>query len=300
MQGVDGLRVHEVSEIVSRICAEISQEGNLNAYSRLFILDNSLVAKVFCGNAESTAKNLFNLRIINRQLSGHPFPELALPSAFLSHRGKTIGYLMPYFSGTCLYEALADPVVPFTTKVRWFNSLESILQRLPTSIHIGDLHGNNVLVGHSGEVRLIDVDGFSVDAGYSMTCPMHYEKDLIRNLYADKYFFSDGTTKIGYNTDVFCLFSLFLDFLLDGYNPYYFCHEWFDAFLRYLRAKGVDNDVVQMFAQVTEKKDNYLVPSCFDAFLCVDSGISYVDFLSCSGLLEAEKSADAFLQNIIF
>ncbi len=285
-----------LDEIAASICSEISQEGNLNANSRLFVLGDAQVAKVFYKNEEGAQKNLHNLKLIDRSVGRNDFPELALPSSYILHEGQPIGYIMPYITGVCLSEALLDVTIPFASKIGWFNELAGLISRLPSFIHIGDLHTHNVMIGENGRISLIDIDGFTVDGGYELTCPMHYEESLARNIYTEKYFYQDAKTRIGRNSDIYCLFVLFFNFLMNGYNPYLFYPEWVDAFFHYLLSKEVDRDVVHMFAQITKEDDNYLIPSCFDCFSTDESHFSYEDFLFSSGLLEVETRADAFLR----
>lgn len=240
-------------------------------------------------------KNLANLDLICDRIDAAAFPELVLPTAFLEWNGCRVGYLMPYISGVCLDSALRDRRIERDAKVEWFNAIAAVILALPPCVHLGDLHGHNVLIDRQNQIHLIDIDGFSVDDGFTLICPMFYNKGMCRNLHKQKYFDEEGHVRVSLNTDIFCLFSLFFRYVLDGYDLFSFSPVWLGRFFDFLEATGVSAYTVEMFRQVLREEDNYLVPAPFEDFKRPKITISYRSFLQATGLIEEERRAKAFL-----
>ena len=156
-------------ELITNIQGEISQQENKNAYTRLFLIGETSVAKICCQSLDKMAKNLTNLRLICQTIEYADFPELVLPTALIEHKGITVGYVMPYIRGVCLDEAIINPHIADKIKIDWFNQLANLILKLPPFIHLGDLHGRNIIIDTNNRIRLIDVDGFPVDSGHALT-----------------------------------------------------------------------------------------------------------------------------------
>lgn len=58
---------------------ELSQDGNFNAYTRLFIVDNSVVAKVYFKNPILARKNIRNIELICNEPNLHNLSALVIP-----------------------------------------------------------------------------------------------------------------------------------------------------------------------------------------------------------------------------
>lgn len=240
-------------------------------------------------------KNLANLDLICDRIDAAAFPELVLPTAFLEWNGCRVGYLMPYISGVCLDSALRDRRIERDAKVEWFNAIAAVILALPPCVHLGDLHGHNVLIDRQNQIHLIDIDGFSVDDGFTLICPMFYNKGMCRDLPEEKYFDEEGHVRVSMNTDIFCLFSLFLRHILDGYDPFSFSPVWLGRFFDFLETAGISAYTVEMFRQVLREEDNYLVPAPFEDFKRLKITISYKSFLRTTGLIEEERRAEVYL-----
>ena len=161
------MKVVPFLDILDNINGEISQTGNLNAYTRLLLLPHKRqVAKVCYTNYDVWERNLANLKLISDQLHSDDFLELVLPTELIEYDGNIVGYLMPYVEGVTFDEILQNREIPRHIILNIFDQLALVINKLPTNIYLGDLHPKNVIVTNDGKVHLIDVDGFSVSNGF--------------------------------------------------------------------------------------------------------------------------------------
>ena len=289
------LDVISIYEIYDAVDGEISQKGNINAYSKILLLPKQKqVAKVCYKNWDLWHKNLTNLKLICNQISPQDFPEIVFPTGLLEHKGDIVGYLMPYIEGNTLFEVMDCKLFSTRDILMIFNRIASVIQRLPKNIHLGDLHPGNIIVSNDGNISLIDIDGFSVDEGYSMTCPL-----CIEDLPLLKYLNNDNSVKIGENTDIYCLLHIFLNWLFDEINPFMFSNRRFSLFLEYLTIKGIPLHITDTFKRIKESEENYLIPSLFTYFVGVLDNISYDDFLCVMGIQEEENRYEQYINQII-
>jgi len=289
-----------ISNILVDITGEISQTDNLNAYTRLFLLSKqNQVAKVCYKDYDLWIKNLHNLLLICNQITTRELPELVLPTSLIEYEGKIVGYLMPYIEGETLDKILLEHTIPTKKVLELFDKVAAIICRLPNNIHIGDLHSKNIVVSNDGNVFLIDVDGFSVDNGCTLTCPLNYSCSYYDNIPKNKYFNQDQTVKISQNTDIFCLLELFFVWLLNGFNPLRFSKMRFSLFLEYLIVKGIPKQVIDMIDRISKNEDNFLICSPFSYFDALLDDISYEDYLMVMELQEQEKQYISYINNII-
>lgn len=291
--------VIELCSLIPKINSEISQEYNLNANTRLFVIEPMIVAKIWVRDRNAMKKSLTNLAFICNILDRSAFPELVFPLSFIQHNDEVIGYTMPYISGTCLAVALEQQYIPRNVKIDWFCQIADIINRLPSSIFIGDLHSNNVMVDTQNCIHLIDLDGFSVDGGYMLTCPLWYDNSFAQNVFVQKYFDVYCQTKVNRNTDIFCLVSMFFQFVFDGFNPFLFPHSWMECFFEFLKSAGISETTVSMIQQVTKEEDNFIDGRYFEDFKSTEKEISYQSFLQETKLCDEEHLADVFLRNVI-
>lgn len=287
-------------DIFESVDGEISQDGNTNAYSKLLLLSQcGHVAKVCYKEYDLWNKNFTNLELICKQVNVKDFPEIVFPTHLLEHKGNIIGYLMPYIDGKTFDKILFNREISKQRVLFVFDKLSSIIRRLPNNIHLGDLHAKNIIVANNGNVFLIDVDGFSVDNGYHLTCPLDYDTDHFDNSLKSKYFNEDSTIKIGRNTDIYCLLEMFLIWLLNGINPLRFSKRRWALFLEYLLIKGIPHQVVVMFDRMLKEGDNYLIHSPFSHFDGIIDSLSYRDYLSIMGIQAEEDQYLNYINKII-
>ena len=289
-----------LSPILDAAEGDLSQEGNGNATARLLLLPRfRQVAKIYTKDPALWEKNLLNLKEICQQISPTDFPEIVFPTALIQYRCRTVGYLMPFLEGQTLEQALACRDRSVEAGLALFAQLAGVIARLPEKVHIGDLHPKNVLVGEDGQVHLIDLDGFSLEGGYPMTCPLYFESLPPGALPEEKYFQPDHCVKIGKNTDLYCLLELFFTWLFQGVNPFRFSKKRFSLFCDYLRQKGLPEPAVAAVVQVRQPGDNALPPDFFPCFAPVADALSYPDYLAAMGLKKEEEGYCRYIDQII-
>lgn len=289
-----------LSSIINEIDGEISQAGNLNAYSRLFLLPGKKqVAKVCYKDFDLWHKNMFNLKLIYEQLVALDFPEIVFPTQLLEHNSDIVGYLMPYIEGMSFDEILLQQTASKKIILFVFDQVASVICKLPSNIHLGDLHAKNIIVSKEERVFLIDIDGFSVDNGYHLTCPLDYNSTSFNSSTQCKYFSNNRTIRISKNTDIYCLVEMFLIWLLKGINPLRFSKNKFSLFLEYLHLKGVPSQVTDMIGRISSSGENYLIQSPFICFENIVDDISYKDFLFVMGIQDEEKQYLSYIEQII-
>ena len=93
-----------------------------------------------------------------------------------------------------------------------FAKLASVINKLPQGVYIGDLHVNNVLVDSDYEIHLIDIDGFSTENGETLSVPLPLPN--IRQKYYNKL----GEPIISRNSDIYCIYRMFIDWIGSGFN----------------------------------------------------------------------------------
>ena len=287
-------------EILDDINGEISQVGDGNAYTRLLLLPRKhKIAKICYKNYDLWEQNLTNLQLISNQLKAECFPELVLPDQLVEYSGNIVGYIMPYVEGTTLDKILHSMGNATHCILSVFDQLASVINRLPANIHLGDLHSKNVIVTNNGNVYVIDVDGFSVDNGFTMTCPLCFNDSISNQLPQNKYFNDDKTVKIGTNTDIYCLIEMLLSWVFDEMNPLQFSEKRWGLFLDYLSIKGISKQVVNMIKRLRTEEDNYLIESSFVCFEKIKDSISYDDYLTVAGLRVEENKHKEYINKVI-
>ena len=150
---------------------EISQKDNLNANAKLFILENDIVFKMYIPESDDYLRNIKNILILKKCYALKSIEEIVLPVELIKLEDKIIGYFMPYIKGKTMASFLYDPVITNKHKVEAFSKLASVINNLPRDIFIGDLHIENVLICSNYDIRLVDIDGFSIEYGEKLTVP---------------------------------------------------------------------------------------------------------------------------------
>lgn len=237
---------------------EISQEGNLNATTRLWIQNNGTLFKQYVVYNELTMKNIDNLLRLASYRALQKIPELSLPLEIYITAGRVDGYLMKYHNLKTLatYFDKREPLVVLSA----FHHLAALINKLPKDVFIGDLHASNVLVNES-EIRLIDIDGFSLKYGHKLSCPLEvYSNHSI--FHHRKYHNKTGNFNISRESDIACLLWLLLSYLMET-NPFNYTEAELKLYLDFLKKLGVPNDLYGMLMRMMSPKHNYLIPEAF-------------------------------------
>ncbi|MBR6658325.1 MAG: hypothetical protein IKL18_09200 [Oscillospiraceae bacterium] len=289
-----------ISTIQNKIIEEIPLNNNPNAYSKIFLIpQNKQIVKIYYKDWELWDKNLVNLKLICNQISSFDFPEIVFPLALLESNNYIVGYLMPYIEGDILDEILTFGLKSKQNILLIFNKIASVINRLPPNIHIGDLHSKNIIVTKNSDIFLIDIDGFSIDNGYLLTCPININENIFHSLPKSKYFNKDCSVKISKNTDIYCLLKIFFTWLLGGINPFLFSKKKFKLFLKYLNIIGIPKEIIKMIYTIKKHRNNYLIPSLFLCFYDSIDRISYKDFLITMKIIDKENYYNSFINQII-
>ena len=205
---------------------------------------------------------------------------------------------MPYIEGNTLEEVISRKLKPRADIISVFNQVASVINRLPPNIHIGDLHQRNIIISYDCKISLIDIDGFSVDNGYCLTCPISCDRVNFETIPRHKYFRDDNTVRVGKNTDIYCLLEMFFTWILDGLSPFLFSKKRFVQFCKYLAIKGISAETVGALNRASEADDNFLTHLPFEDFNSLES-ISYDDFISVMGLADNESKYHAYISKLI-
>lgn len=191
---------------------EISQKENINANSKLYVVNDEIVFKMYLPETKEYLRNLNNLFIIREIQELKKIEELVLPTALIKLNKNVIGYFMPYIKGKSLCNYLLDLSVDNKQKLYVFTQLAKVIEWLPSGIHIGDLHANNIIVDQHNKIHLIDIDGFSIDGGEQLSVPTPLPYVV------GKYCNREGHPIISKNSDIYCVFQLFLRYILQGFD----------------------------------------------------------------------------------
>lgn len=258
---------------------EISQKENLNANTHLWIQSNGTVYKQYAIYNEVTDKNISNLTKIMKIKSLKHIPELSLPLAVYSNSdGKVDGYLMEYHNMHPLSHYIDERNHMVVLKA--FQQLSDVIDKLPKTVYIGDLHAGNVLVGQES-IRLIDIDGFSLKYGHKISCPLDaFSGHSI--FYQRKYCDRMGNFYISRDSDICCVLWLFLSYLMET-NPFDYTEDELRHYFLFLKDLGLPQDLYKMVNCMMSPKRNYLIPSVFEKVpMQMLDCCSYKEYVRCS------------------
>lgn len=265
---------------------EISQEQNLNAYTRLFIVNEKTVIKIYTSSPELAKQNVDNLLLMRRRDDLASIKELVMPTSLIRVHGKIVGYSMPYIFGCSLYQLLEAEKVSDKVKLSAFNQLADVIRTMPEDVSIGDLHGENVMVDADNRIHLIDIDGFSLRDGHSLTMP---HCSCFPNIIG-KYNTPDGTAIVSKDSDIFCFFHLLLTWLsgselsMSNYSR--------QQYFKYLSDIIQNMDLLVDIEALNSPSPNTLGGYRLSEILSDKEALKYETFLRRTGLiLEEEKAA---------
>lgn len=235
--------------------SEIIQTHNENRTSSLYIQPNGTVYKRYFVNNEITNKNIANLLKLseNKKLQG--MPEITMPTSIILNDGRVQGYCMRYHQGVSLNDVLCSDAYSDEFRLQSLIKLASVILRLPKDVFIGDLHGENVLILHDGEIRLIDIDGFSTPK-CQISCPFFQEPVRIDLFSLKKYKHNDNSWCISNQTDILCFYSFVLSWLMDVSNAFIYTRSELFRYFAYLKKTGFETDVLKDILTLFSPKSN--------------------------------------------
>lgn len=238
---------------------EISQENNQNATAKLWIQPNGTVFKQYVIYNEVTEKNINNLLSLVKIKVLYRIPEISMPITAYQQDGKVAGYLMKYHKGVTLGELMRKSGSAEEC-FRAFFKIASVINKLPKGVYIGDLHAGNVIVEHD-DIHIIDVDGFSLERGAQISCPLFQYKN--HSLFQKaKYYDADGDFCIGKSSDIACLLRLALWLLMDA-DPLSYSEAELQKYLRFLKKKRLPKRFTKILDIFMSGRENRLYPKAF-------------------------------------
>lgn len=241
---------------------EISQADNLNATTRLWIQPNGLLYKQYVIGNLTTFRNILSLLVVGCNSALQSIPQIVTPKRIVYFGPIPVGYLMDYCQGQTLWDFLDDPKLSPTSKLSCFQNLADAISRIPRNIFIGDLHGGNVIVSEDSSIWIIDVDGFSF-SGNEISCPLAYVPGAEEAFPMRKYWHRFGRFRISRNSDILCYFSMFLQWLMGGLNPFGYTTEELLRYISYLETTGFPVQIVHMMRQLFDEAPNEINPDPF-------------------------------------
>ncbi len=238
---------------------ELLQNGNENRNAALWLQPEGMVYKQYIDYNDTAIKNHHVLIKIsaNKKLSN--LPEITMPLHIVTEGNRICGYLMEYHEGKSLSDIVDSTDISSEYKLSCFIKLARVINNLPRDIFIGDLHSGNVIVLPDGDIRLIDIDGFSIK-GCEITCPL-YSYGANRDVFGlPKYLHRDGTPKVSRESDIFCFFVLMLEWIMDvGCVLAYTKQELFRYF-EFLKDEGFEPKILRMIYRLFNPQKNRLNP----------------------------------------
>lgn len=232
-QDGENIRVHNMDE------TQLLNTGSFSLLaesrrSRLFRISDTVVYKQFLPGelSDRYRENLLCWKS-HRDVAG--MPEVVAPVSLVWKEGQISGYLMPFCGGVVLEEFLADPQLPYRTKLQAMLSIADFLSRLPDDAAVGDLHEENIIVSADSSrgcvsIRIVDCESFTFADGPQLNCPI---KPLLRQPEMrplKKYYDAGGKLYISKQTDILCYFRMLVRWLSERtWEPAFAGRaEWFD------------------------------------------------------------------------
>ena len=223
---------------------KIIQTDNFNSYSELFIYGND-VYKIYVSNPELSEQNLEMLNLLfefKNELS--QIKEIVLPNNILVYNNHLVGFTMPFIEGTLLIDLLQN-INHETAKSIFIRLLNIINQTrlLSFPFSFNDLHEKNIIVDSSGNLHVIDCDGFVINN------KVFKENDAIAY---GKYLNNNVTTKNINSIDYICLLCIILKYLLKDIKVYNLNP------IEFLEDMQIQNTTLNTLIERT-KKDNFIL-----------------------------------------
>lgn len=234
--------------------------------AQIYMYGNDTVAKIFPLQDSVTQMNIEIIKTVmeyETQLSR--IPELVLPCELLFHNGCIVGYTMPYIKGITLGAYLHNSSFSYSEKIAILSSVGTVLKKvseLGFYFAFGDLHEENVIIDHN-QIHFIDLDGVHMIDFRPISG--RYIHNLSKwHFLKMKYPFIQRFPMATYNSDLFCLITIVMNWFLGGQVRFdYLRYREAKKYLRYLRRQGFSASFESMILQVYRFTRNYFDISCF-------------------------------------
>lgn len=182
-------------------------------------------------------------------------PEITMPTAIIMNNGRVQGYCMPYHQSVDLNDVLFTETYSDEFRLQILIKLASVILRLPKDVFIGDLHGENVLVLPDGEIRLIDIDGFSTPE-CQISCPFFQEPVRTDLFSLKKYKHNDGSWRISRQTDILCFYSFLISWIMGVTNAFVYTKQELFNYFAYLEKVGFDKTMLNLIIRLFTSRKN--------------------------------------------
>lgn len=235
--------------------SEIIQTHNENRTSSLFIQPDGTVYKRYFVYNDITNKNIDNLLKLSKNKRLQRIPEITMPTSIITTDGRVRGYFMPYHKGVSLNDVLFSDAYSDEFRLQILIKLASVILRLPKDVFIGDLHGENVLVLPDGEIRLIDIDGFSTPE-CQISCPFFQEPVRTDLFSTKKYKHNDGSWRISKQTDILCFYAFVLSWIMGVTNAFVYTKQELFRYFDYLEKAGFDKTMLNLIIRIFTPRKN--------------------------------------------
>lgn len=249
------MRLFYFSEVNFDFTNEIIQTQNENRTSSLFIQPDGTVYKHYFIYNELTNKNIDVLLRLCKDKRLQIIPEITIPTSIVMINGMVQGYCMPYHQGVSLNDVLFSDAYSDEFRLQILIKLASVILRLPKDVFIGDLHGENVLVLPDGEIRLIDIDGFSTPE-CQISCPFFQEPVRTDLFSMKKYKHNDGSWRISKQTDILCLYAFVLSWIMGVTNAFVYTKQELFRYFDYLEKAGFDKTMLNLIIRIFTPRKN--------------------------------------------
>lgn len=249
------MRLFYFSEVNFDFTNEIIQTQNENRTSSLFIQPDGTVYKRYFIYNELTNKNIDVLLRLCKDKRLQIIPEITIPTSIVMINGMVQGYCMPYHQGVSLNDVLFSDAYSDEFRLQILIKLASVILHLPKDVFIGDLHGENVLVLPDGEIRLIDIDGFSTPE-CQISCPFFQEQVRTDLFSLKKYQHTDGSWRISKQTDILCFYAFVLSWIMGVTNAFVYTKQELFRYFDYLENAGFDKTMLNLIIRIFTPRKN--------------------------------------------
>jgi len=187
-------------------------------------------------------------KIITKEL-----PEIVLPKFWL-YDEEFIGYGMDYVVGRSLEEVINDNEVDFKTKRDYLVKVGEVLEKMEIlrrkvpqlrEFYIYDLNLFNVICLASSEIRIIDIDGCSIN-GWGFGASYYLMQPYYSKMYNLSKYKVDGDSILpNYDSELYCYAMMLLKLLL-GKNMHAERIENFEYYVKSLKGK-IPEELMETF-----------------------------------------------------
>lgn len=251
--------------------------------AQIYMYDDDTVAKIFLFQDSITQMNIEIIKTV-MEYSGRlsRISELVLPCKLLFHNGCIVGYTMPYIKGVTLGEYLHNSVFSYSEKKAILSKVGTVLKKvseLGFYFAFGDLHEENVIIDHN-HVFFIDLDGVNI-IDFRPTSGRYIHNLSKWHFLKAKYPFIKRFPRANYNSDLFCLITIVMNWFLGGQIRFdYLRRSEVKKYLKYLRRQGFNASFESMILQVYRFTHNYFDVSCFPIIAPDFDCISWNSFIN--------------------